>query len=317
MNDPFAGPGEALRAAREELQYSCREVAEALNLHVDTVVAIEANDYGRLPAPAYTRGYIRAYAKLLELDADALVADYRPEEGAADGGQGSRRDSGNPRRLFAAPLYWLVGLLAVGALVALVGWFWSGTGEGSDGSRPETPPPSGPAVIEPPLPAETAMPMEDEVRARDAEGSSDAAHVSAEPQGEVAVRNSPPEAVALEPRVVPQTGPASVGDGLPVATTPPAQGRRIGPLRITAEGQDRLRFQFVDDCWVEVKSAQGAMLYSDLNRRGGELELIGEAPFRILLGYAPGAELWFNDESVALAPHTRNSVANLVLGQYQ
>ena len=74
-------------------------------------------------------------------------------------------------------------------------------------------------------------------------------------------------------------------------------------------------FVFSEDCWVEVKSAEGDNLYSDLNRTGRTLVLTGRAPFRILLGYAPGVSLSFNDESVPLARYTRNNVANLVLGE--
>jgi len=42
---------------------------------------------------------------------------------------------------------------------------------------------------------------------------------------------------------------------------------------------------------------------------------VGQAPFRVLLGYAPGVQMSFNGETVVLAPHTRNNVATLVLGQ--
>ncbi|NOX52804.1 MAG: DUF4115 domain-containing protein [Gammaproteobacteria bacterium] len=48
---------------------------------------------------------------------------------------------------------------------------------------------------------------------------------------------------------------------------------------------------------------------------GQSVEFIGQGPFRVLLGYAPGAILQFNYETVALTPHTRNNVAKLVLGQ--
>ncbi|MDH3642820.1 MAG: DUF4115 domain-containing protein, partial [Gammaproteobacteria bacterium] len=105
----------------------------------------------------------------------------------------------------------------------------------------------------------------------------------------------------------------------PAADSPaieqPVLQAAVGVRRITPTGSDRLLFQFTDDCWVEIKSATGASLYSDLSRGGRTLELEGLAPFRILLGYAPGVTMSFNDEAVALAPHTRNNVANLVLGQ--
>ena len=88
-----------------------------------------------------------------------------------------------------------------------------------------------------------------------------------------------------------------------------------GPHRITEFGDDVLLFTFTEECWVEVRSTDGDNLYSNLSRAGGSLQLLGQGPFRILLGYAPGVELYFNGEPVPLAPHTRNNVANLVLGQ--
>ena len=88
-----------------------------------------------------------------------------------------------------------------------------------------------------------------------------------------------------------------------------------GARRITASGQDRLAFTFSDDCWVEVRDTAGRTLYSDLNRADSALTLVGQGPFRILLGYAPGVQLRFNGEAVPLAPHTRDNVATLVLGQ--
>ena len=72
---------------------------------------------------------------------------------------------------------------------------------------------------------------------------------------------------------------------------------------------------FSEDCWVEVRDRDNRYLYSDLRREGEELQLVGEAPFRVRLGYAPGVRLLFNGESIPLAPHTRNNVASLVLGQ--
>jgi cytoskeleton protein RodZ len=57
------------------------------------------------------------------------------------------------------------------------------------------------------------------------------------------------------------------------------------------------------------------MLHADLGRSEQVREYFGQGPFSIKLGYAQGAAVEFNGASVALAPHTRNNVAKLVLGQ--
>jgi cytoskeleton protein RodZ len=103
---------------------------------------------------------------------------------------------------------------------------------------------------------------------------------------------------------------ASAPKPLPAHSTD-AQGVR----RITADGDDRLTFSFTQDCWVEIKDAQGGSLFSDLSKSGDTLDLVGHPPFHILLGNAPAVTLAFNGERVALSPHTRNNVGTLVLGQ--
>lgn len=281
------GPGAALRAAREQRDISIREVAEVLNLPSHIVEAIESNDYDALPNAVFTKGYIRGYARLLELDSDPLVAEYpadpsitlEQEPVVADRLMELARE--NPQ--------WVLGggvALAAVVLVTLLAWLW----------------PSGDVEVAQPAPV--AAQATDPVMPPAAE---------------------PPSMQAVE------LGPAGAGPALaepgasaPVAAPTPAASTAATPAPVAPEpdtdsvagvGADRLRFGFTGECWVEVQGADGRTLYSDLRRAGQTLELSGRAPFRILLGYAPGVSLTFNGEPVALAPHTRNNVANLVLGQ--
>ncbi len=80
-SDPPIGPGISLREGREALSISVVQVAKTLNLSVLIIESIEANEFNKLPVPVFTRGYIRAYAKLIMLDADQLVHDYDVAEG--------------------------------------------------------------------------------------------------------------------------------------------------------------------------------------------------------------------------------------------
>ena len=66
-------PGAVLAQARRTSGVSQREVADALHLPLHVVDAVERGDKTRLPSYVFTRGYVRAYAKLLELDPDPLV----------------------------------------------------------------------------------------------------------------------------------------------------------------------------------------------------------------------------------------------------
>lgn len=58
-------PGLQMRKARNEAGISVEQAATALGLTVRSVRALEADDYEKLPAPVYVRGYIRSYCALV------------------------------------------------------------------------------------------------------------------------------------------------------------------------------------------------------------------------------------------------------------
>jgi cytoskeleton protein RodZ len=280
--DREPGPGRHLRDARESLGATVREVAESLNLSIAVVQALEADDYARLPGPVFTRGYVRAYARLLRIDPQPLLASchYGPDDAAPSPPAAEpplrewiRRRPGVVLGGAAAGL----GLLVVAALLLL----WPAGSPGID-SASETAQPAAAAVAEAspqpsPAPGTEALPG------------------ALAPEGALAAEDA--------------LAPAGTLALLPESRAAAADG-----VRITTAGEDRLQLSFIDDCWIEVRGADGAMLYSNLSRGGSELVLVGQGPFRILLGYAPGVTMRYNGEPVPLEAHTRNNVATLVLG---
>ena len=94
-----------------------------------------------------------------------------------------------------------------------------------------------------------------------------------------------------------------------------ARGRFI---QVIVDGADAVQITTEESCWVEVADAQGNLLYGDLNQAGDELEVIGTAPFQILLGKASASSLRFNGQLIDLEPHTtREYTARLTLGEGQ
>lgn len=69
-------PGEYLRQLRLVQKKELSDVARALNMPERQVVAIEADDYKSLPEPAFIKGYLRAYAKLLGTEAEPLIQRF-------------------------------------------------------------------------------------------------------------------------------------------------------------------------------------------------------------------------------------------------
>jgi cytoskeleton protein RodZ len=68
--------GAELRKQREIRGISLREIADATKISHRFLEAIEHDDYKNLPAPVFTKGFIREYARYVGLSADALLDHY-------------------------------------------------------------------------------------------------------------------------------------------------------------------------------------------------------------------------------------------------
>jgi len=73
--------GTLLREAREARELSREDLARTLNLHVRIIEALERDDDSQLPGPAFVRGYLRSYARLMGLDSEPLLADHQARTG--------------------------------------------------------------------------------------------------------------------------------------------------------------------------------------------------------------------------------------------
>ena len=70
------GSGSVLAAARKSQNRTVEEIADELNLSVSQIKTIELDQTEGLPEPTYVRGYIRSYAKLLNLDPEKVLGNY-------------------------------------------------------------------------------------------------------------------------------------------------------------------------------------------------------------------------------------------------
>jgi transcriptional regulator with XRE-family HTH domain len=135
--------GESLRRQRELRKISLREVSEATKINIRYLEALERNDFTFLPGGAFTRGFIRAYARHIGIDEDEAINAYlyelheqqSPEEASESEprpGQDTftrilhhyeiAAGTDDRRRKRARVLVVVVGLLAIAAVVAGIVW---------------------------------------------------------------------------------------------------------------------------------------------------------------------------------------------------
>lgn len=123
-NETDEKPGMQLARIREKKGYSQEYIAIKLHLRVRIIELLEADDYESMPEPVFIKGYLRAYAKLLGLSPEPLLAIFnnnfsseRKLEKAL--WQQSKRESNKGERTAR----WLTVVVAIGAIIAVSIWW--------------------------------------------------------------------------------------------------------------------------------------------------------------------------------------------------
>lgn len=337
-NSPVTGKtGRILREAREAKGLSVREVADSLHLRPSIVTAIEEGDYRQIPGELFLRGYVKSYARHMELDEDSLLSSLDVELDVFRETQEKvqpehpleqiERAKGRRRK-------WARGLVVILFLVAagLVFMEFSGRSHLFSPKAPETAPTSQPAPA-----------GGDQSPTPPAKSSPDTANSTASTSPSVAPQTSAPltsEAPAKPPEQTAKAQAGSSGEETQAAATPPASSPAVtSPAPSVAsetpsanaktldntKGKpepapgpvDTLNATFSGDCWVEITNGDGNRVVAALKRSGDMLHYAGRGPLKIVLGAVNQvSSLSFNGQSVDLgkypAPGHR---AEFVLGK--
>lgn len=317
--------GLTLRQTREQLGMSVHDIAERIKFAPRQVEALEANDFEHLPEPAFLRGFVRSYARVLQLDDVALVASLpsAPGKQVTIKTQAVNVPFPTLQSLRRINVMWLVGALGV-ALV--LGWFVLM-------HKVDTTVKSAKVVVESvPLPAtETAV---------SAPADTGAQPVAAEPAGIIerekqhaSVETAEPEkrhesatateadktakpAKVAEPEKKPE--PAKIKQhevkALPqidAASAPAAAVKTEIPLEILKRRP--LHFVFTESAWAEVIDSHGAVLLSRNNPRGTEKWIGGprHEPYDISISHPEHVKLYYRGQEVDLSAYAGMDVAHL------
>lgn len=124
--------GEILRVARHNKKASLEDAARATKIKFETLERLEADDFNALPAPTYTKGFLKLYAEYLGLDGAEIVAGYLKSQGGlrreglhVESEAVIRARKGRELQLPIAAVVRVVALLtAVVVLGVLVHYFW-------------------------------------------------------------------------------------------------------------------------------------------------------------------------------------------------
>ena len=318
--------GSRLASARETLGLSQEQVAQDLNLPLDYVRSLELGSLDGLPSMVFAKGYIRAYAKLLGLADNELVCEFQEMhgEGACKDHIGSVSQVREQVKM-NHPVMRITSWLFIAAIIGLSVWWWQ-TQDRVSFTLPNLASDTTDTLTV------TEQPADEVVAQVNDDGSSqlvlpkldDQLPEQSDTQVEETAANtqeaepeylSSDEIKTLQKRLdeaQPETvnEPETTNVNVEVANEQPA-------LAIVASqdlSQARLSIDFVAECWVSIKDANGKSLFNNLRGQGQSVNVSGQAPFNILIGAADAVSRFsFNGEELDLTPHSRKNIVRINL----
>jgi cytoskeleton protein RodZ len=308
--------GARLKAAREARGLGLGEVADRLKLSLRQLEAIEADNFSALPGATFVRGFVRNYARFLELDPEPLLRDLEASYPSSAGEVANLANEPQPRtelnEVTRFRTVWL-GVVLVGVVVAGLSWWMVGAKAHRNEAAQEPPAENhlAPMLTEASGAAASAPVTSAPVAKAPVQASAPAASAPAAVAGKPmaasvpAAAAKPIAAAAAQAKPAPAAVPAKAAVAAQTASAPVAGAKAVGTAsaRIVAKGAT----------WVEVNDANGQHLAYQLLPEGQEKTVSGTPPFKVKLGNATQVELYFNGKPVDFSSKIKGTTARLEL----
>ncbi len=321
--------GELLQRSRDAARMTRADIANSLRLSVRVIIALEENDLAALPVPAFVRGYLRGYAKLVNIQPELVLAAY--ERGL------TAQTPIPPPKASSLPQWnseWLRQPLpiAVAGLVVLMGWWWH------DRDAPITPTVPTPMASSPVLPAapssttpaaatpSSATPVVAPSAANgataqgaDSQPQESAEALATDPPSEDGSTTTTAPAPTTDPHRVATAASSTVGStssatGATAAntTTPPPPS--VTPNTAPA-AQPTVTIQTSKDTWVRVKDGAGQVLFDAPLDANQSRSFQGKTPFQVKLKKAAGVTVTYDGKPFDFSEYTKGRGARFTLGE--
>jgi cytoskeleton protein RodZ len=304
----LAALGAQLKTAREAMGWSVEHVSDQLKLAPRQVVALEEGDTGNLPNMAVVRGFIRAYAKILKIDAAPMVANIEVNPVAGNPAAAPRREISASFSEARFPLMskrppkragWIIGALVVIAVAAAgayqLGFIHApaiargGLPAGLDSTHVSS------AVTVPALSGATPAPATQ-------------AAPAAKPASEGALQSPSVPLISVPPPPAGSTVDAAGATAVPPAAAPAANAANSAPA--TAEtsatpaaaiGDNALVLTVTEDSWVTIRRARGgAAIISRMVKAGSTESFDITEPVQLVVGKPENVQATLRGKALSL-----------------
>lgn len=267
-------PGQLLRETREAMGLSIAEVASSIKFHPRQIEALERDDYDQLQGKTFLRGFVRAYARILQMPSEPLLdmlerqQVFHEEVVVPPGNMGET----NPRPFYRRHVRGLLATIVVLFVAGGLGWAFLDADLQSFARKPAS------VVTEKPTSTEH----------------------------DVAVN---PVAVSDG-----SSGPVAGSDGLSGTAANPAEAAvQPDTMTVPGAPATTLAFEFSGLSWLEVKDGSGRILITGEFPAGQKHGVDGKPPYDLWIGKASAVKVLYKGQPVDVMPYAHDEVARLTL----
>ena len=342
QDDQVLGPGKLLQIAREEKNLRPEDVAYEIRLTPSQVLALEENDYSKMPEETYVRGYLRNYARLVGIPENTILMAFARETRSSEkkpqqvipSGESDINKSSKGIRMFA--VIFLIAVIALSAVWVLVPHDKLPlTGEKADSPAVEEKTvakveevPVGASTLSLDSPVESSVVEKTTITSAmpttsTAETTSAAIVMpqSASSQEQQAISETTPVQVQAEVSIPVQPVDTTVSvdfaetNTTPATTGVAAAGNRETESSVEAASDGTLSISYSNDSWTDVRDANGKKLLYRTVKKGENIALAGKLPLSVFFGFAQGVKVTFNGEEIDVPGYTRGVFARFTVGE--
>jgi len=288
------GPGQMLSDARKILSLSTGDIAEKLKFKISLVENIEQDIFDQKLPATYNRGYLRSYAKLVNIDADELLTAY-DMLGVANVQRSEMQSFSNltGKQAEHSRLMWFSYFIVALLLGLMVLWWVQESKQLADDTTGQEPQ----AVV--------SESSDEKSIIKQVTSENVIAKSAIDELNKDQVSNNTSEKTSIEQNVTKSNIFESKDVTIKKVTSELSQ--EITPALSTAV------VTFSGDCWVNIYDATGERIAWGVKKSGYVMTVTGNAPLKVTLGKPELATIVFNGQSIDMSAFNAGNIAKFTL----
>ncbi|MBA6256847.1 MULTISPECIES: RodZ domain-containing protein [unclassified Colwellia] len=311
LEEPYAevdvmGPGQILSEARNKAGLTQQDVADKLNFRLSLVDEIESERFDTRLPETFNRGYLRNYAKLVNVSQENVIVSYQQLNIAkAEASKLQSFSKGTEKLAESNRIMWIsYFILAILIGSTVVWWMQNNNEQGQPQTFQEDVEikitKSGTEKNE--QPDSLAVPQVTESLVAEVDVDNDNV-------GEASAAPS----IVLNQEIIDTSTLEADTESIKVAEQTRADTTLVSEADETDVTLTNVTFTFSGDCWVNISDATGERIAWGVKKLGYVMTISGQAPFDVTLGKPELVAINFADEVIDMSQFNMGNIAKFTL----